>query len=163
MEVAGYIIAGFTFVVGLIIQLARNVDTKLVDAKGTIKDEFTFAYRELGTVAGGKDRESRMLDMCVDRVKRLHCSSPLDLLELKIIDWVLGKASLLVYSVIALVIVSLIVGHIEIPEKRGVLRLMSFVVIPCVLLFTQTLFMCWIIRKERYLKRMIERYKRSEY
>lgn len=166
MEVIGYIICALTFILGLCIKLIRGTDSTLIKARETIKDQFVQAYREFGSVAGvsgEKGREVTMLDTSVNRLKRLHCASIADLLLLKRIEWVLAKNTKLVLLVIIAAICSVLYGRLFVGEGRVIMRNLFLVGIPSVVFLSQGVLFLWIIDKERYMNRVIERYKGGEY
>ena len=166
MEALGYIICALTFVLGLFIKLIRGTDSTLVKARETIKDQFVQAYREFGSVAGvsgERGREATMLNASVNRLKRLHCASLVDLLKLRRIEWVLAKNTVLVLLVIIAAICSVLYGRVFVGEGRALLRKLFLVGIPSVVFLSQGVLFLWIIDKERYMNRVIERYKGGEY
>jgi len=162
LEVVGYIIGAMTLIAGVFINLVRRVDSTLLRAIGTIKDEFEFAYREFGTVTG-EGRESERLKTCTRRMRRLHYSSLWDLLKLKIIEWILGKTILLVICIIVFVAISLVLGHTIFSENQLVLRFIFLVGIPFILFVVEVVFVGWVLKREGYLKRVIDRYEKQEY
>lgn len=161
--VLGYIIGALTLIAGAFTTLIRGVDTVLLKSRATIKDEFTFAYRDFGNTVVAEGVKSEKLDMCVKRLKCLHSVSYLDLVKLELIEWLLSKTNLFWISVVILVLISLVVGKTVFDEDEVAARYIFLIIIPIILFIVQALFLGWIINRERYLKRVIERYKNVEY
>jgi len=159
----GYVIAGLTLFVGIFITLFRRVDDTLLKARSTIKQEFILAYREFGDTAAAEGTDSARLDMCVKRLRCLHYSSLWDFLKLKAIEWVLGLTVKLIICVIILVALSIVIGIFVLNENQSKLRFVFVIGIPFILFIGEMAFLGWILKRESYLNRVINRYKNLEY
>jgi hypothetical protein len=163
MEVVGWVLGGLTCIAGLFTTLIRGVDSTLLEARETIKDELTFAYREFGHTVAAEGVESERLDMCVKRLRCLHYVSYRDLLKLQVIDWLLGKPLLLWIPATIVAVISIIVGSFILNETHFIWRGILILVIPLILFIGEVIFLGGLIKSERYLKRVIRRYKNVEY
>lgn len=162
----GYVIGALTFITGVfttLTTLLRGVDSVLLKARATIKDEFTFAYRDFGNTVAAEGVKSEKLGMCVKRLRCLHYTSYFDLLKLRLIEWLLGKTPLFWISIVVLVIISLVLGRTVFNESEGSKRVIFLIIIPLILFVAQFFLSVWIFKREGYLNRVIERYKNVEY
>ncbi len=155
----GYIIGGLTFVLGLFIPLLRGVDSTVIEARETIKDELTSIYREYGSILAAEAIEKGMFDLCVQRLRSLHYVAPRDFVKIRIIEWLMGKTLLLWLIVIIITAGSLVIGKSIVNEKQGIF----LIAIPLFLFFLEAIVFVSIMKGERYLKRLIKTYKNLGY
>lgn len=155
----GYIIGVLTFVLGLLTQLLRDVDSNVLEARDTILDELTSSYSEFGTILAKEAIESGMFNLCVQRLRSLHCVAPKDFAKIRNIEWFMGKTLLIWFIVLTITAGSLVIGQKIFTEKQG----LFLIAIPLFLLFVEAVVFVIIMKWERYLKRLMKKYKNLGY
>ena len=160
---AGIAITVVTFILGIAITIFRKVDEDLIEAKSSIEKEFLQAYTEFGHTVMADATNFERLQMCVTRLRNLHCASVVDLPTIVKITRFTGAALYVAILVFLMQVTSLVVGYCLRSGSYRTAQFILLLVLPFALLLLQSIVLCVVIGCERYLKRAKHRYRNMEY
>ena len=163
MEIIGYILTFVTLAVGVIIAIIRTVHADLISARAVIERQYIVAYKEFAQAALRHITYEEGTQPYVARLKNLHCQSICDLPRLKRIEYFLNVTLVIVFCVVVGAIGSLIAGKLFLDEQHLIGRGVLLVGVPCLLMLSEFILLCAIVRIERYVKKVIVTYNNLEY
>jgi hypothetical protein len=162
MELVGYIIAGLTALLGVIISIIARTDDKVLEARAIIKEEYCLAYKEFGEIVSSEAFNAQRFDAAIKRLSRLHIASPPDCVKIRIIERRISATVPVIILFIFLTVCSLAVG-LKIDFKNETYKNIYIVLIPLILLFLELFYLGYILSRERFLKRLSINYKNLDY